>query len=513
MRFVQNSLSTAAYQFTAMLMGFVVPRITILYYGSEVNGLVVSVTEFLTYFRMVESGLAAIAVCALYEPLAKRDNARVSAVVSAARGFYNIAGLVFCGLTLLFAFLYPRYVFVHDVNGMQMAQWSVFILIVAMGLSGALEFFTLARYRVLLNADQRMYMISLTSMLSLLVSTALIVILPYLGYDIIVVRLAASLTLLIRSVILAIYVKKHYPQVDAFAKPDKSALKQRWDALYYELTISLHQGAGVMLTTIVTRDTAIISVYGVYHMVTVGLWGILKMVTTGIYSSFGNLIASGNKRGFQVAYRDFECLYYMVSCILFSVAAVLIVPFAVLYTDGIKDANYYAPAIGMLVVLDALTDHAKIPLDLMISSTGRFQEVRHHCTLQNAVTIVLGLAFGYLGLRVSVTAAVCGVMVAVILSNIVRAICQLRFVPSQITGIPWQKTALRIARMFVQFAMIAIPCLLWLPTPNRFFTWVAYSVPLLIYASAVTLFVTWLFDRESLRSLVGRVTYLLQKKR
>ena len=61
-RFVQNTVFTAAYQFTAMLMGFVTPRLIMLFYGSQVNGLIVSVTEFLTYFRLVEAGLAAAAV-------------------------------------------------------------------------------------------------------------------------------------------------------------------------------------------------------------------------------------------------------------------------------------------------------------------------------------------------------------------------------------------------------------------------------------------------------------------
>ena len=64
-RFVQNTVFTGAYQLTAMLMGFVTPRLMMLFYGSQVNGLIVSATEFLTYFRMVEAGLAAAAVYSL----------------------------------------------------------------------------------------------------------------------------------------------------------------------------------------------------------------------------------------------------------------------------------------------------------------------------------------------------------------------------------------------------------------------------------------------------------------
>lgn len=70
---MQNTVFTAAYQFTAMLMGFVTPRLMMLFYGSQVNGLIVSANEFLTYFRLVEAGLAAAAVFSLYKPLSEKE--------------------------------------------------------------------------------------------------------------------------------------------------------------------------------------------------------------------------------------------------------------------------------------------------------------------------------------------------------------------------------------------------------------------------------------------------------
>ena len=289
-RFVQNTLSTALYQLTAMVMGFITPRLMILYYGSEINGLIVSVTEFLTYFKMLEAGLAASVNVALYEPLARRDHQAVSGIASAARLFYNTAGWMFTGLTVAFTIAYPFFVPVRDLNGLPVSHLSVMVLILAMGLSGMLEFFTMARYRVLIAADQRTYVVSLASMSSLMLSTALIVVLPYLGMDVIVVRLAASLTILVRSVLLSHYAKKHYPYVDPHAPPNRAALSTRWDALSVELTNVFQQGAGAILGTVVTRDAGLLSVYGVYHMVTVGLWGILKMGTTGINSIFLSLI-------------------------------------------------------------------------------------------------------------------------------------------------------------------------------------------------------------------------------
>lgn len=512
-RFVQNTLSTAVYQLTAMLMGFITPRLMILYYGSEVNGLIVSVTEFLTYFKMVEAGLAAASIFALYEPLSKRDDAAISGIVSAARGFYNTAGWLFCGITLAFAAAYPFIVPVSDVNGLRMNELSVMVLILSMGISGALEFFTLSRYRVLLTADQRTYVVSLASMSSLMLSTALIVILPFLGQDVIVVRLAASLTILVRSVILSRYTAKHYPNVNPKAPPNKTALGMRWDALYYELTNVFQQGAGVILATLITRDTGILSVYGVYHMVTVGLWGVLKMATTGIYSIFGNLLVSGKRSAFQRAYRDFECLYHLATTILFGAAAVLIVPFVNLYTHGVTDVNYNVPLLGLLIILEALTNQCKMPMDLMISSSGKFREVRGQCVIQVIVTIVCGTGLGLYGLRFGAAASVCGIVAGVCVGNLVRTGMQLRFVPGEVAGLPWQRSALRILRMFVTVALIAAPCLILIDPPRRFFTWVMYGAMLVLYSTLAAFVSAWLFDRKALRSLLGRLKYMLVRGR
>ena len=512
-RFVQNTFSTAVYQLTAMLMGFVTPRLMMLFYGSQVNGLIVSVTEFLTYFRLVEAGLASAAVFSLYKPLADRDNDAISAIATAARQYYNIAGYVFVGITVAFSVVYPLFVPVDTMDTL-----SVTLLIMAMGISGALEFFTLSRYRVLLTADQRTFMVSLASMSSLLLSTALIVILSYLHVNIILVRFCASVTIVLRQVILARYVKKQYPAISVtHPKPNKAALFRRWDAMYQQFTSAFHQGAGVMLTTIITRDTAMVSVYGTYHMVTIGLLGILKMATTGIYSGFGNLLVSGQMKRFQVAYTDFEYLYLAISTALFACAAVLIVPFVVLYTDRITDANYFVPVIGMLIVLEAITNHGSMPMDLMITASGKFRETRHHCTAQLVTAIVLGLGLGLWGMQISIPMAVCGILAGTILSNILRLALQLWFVPRHITQLPWRKTLARVLRMVAQAMVIAAPMLFVFPLAplyiDGFFKWITIAVPLFIYAMALTVGFGWLFDRESLLSLFVRAKYMFHSGR
>ena len=509
-RFVQNSVSTAMYQLTAMFMGFVTPRLMMRFYGSQVNGLVVSVLEFLTYFRLVEAGLASASIFSLYKPLADRDHHSISAIVTAARRYYHTVGFIFAGITVVFSAIYPLFVPIET-----MSPFSVMLLIMAMGISSSLEFFTLARYRVLLMADQRTFMVSLASMVTLVISTVLIIVCSYLRVDVIIMRFFASATIVLRSAILSAYVKKHYPAVTSFyPKPNKEALSRRWDAMYHQCAEAFQQGAGIMLTTVITRDAAMVSVYGAYHMVTVGLLGILKMTTTGIASGFGNLLMSGEERLFHAAYRDYEYLYLAITTALFACAAVLIVPFVVLYTSHIKDANYFVPLIGMMIVIEAITHHGTIPMESMIFASGKFRETRHHCTAQLVSAVLLGLGLGIWGMQTSAPMAVCGILGGIILSNILRILLYIGFVPKHIPCLSARKSVARLVRMLAEAAVIAVPTLFIFPLDplrvDSYLKWFAVAVPLLLYALALTVAFGWLFERESLLSLIGRARYMLR---
>ena len=496
---MKNTLATGAYQLTAMLLGFVTPRLMLAYYGSEINGLVASITEFIGYFKLVEAGLAAAAIYGLYKPLSENDHDRISAIVSAARQFYQKSGYLFAALTLVFSAVYPLVVPITSLS-----QLSVGFLVAIMGLSGTLEFFTLSRYRVLLTADQKTFVVSWASMASLLLQTAVIVILSLVRADILLLRLLAGLTILLRSVLLYAYVRRHYPYVNYKAKPDKAPLSRRWDALYQQLTVTLHQGMGIILTTVITRDARLVSVYSTYHLVTVGLWGILKMVSTGLYSSFGDLLARKEMENFRRAYREYEFLFFSVITVLYSVSMVLIVPFVRLYTRGVPDVNYVVPILGVLLTLEGLTDQIKAPLDLMVISAGKFRETRHHNTLQVALGFGLGLILGiFFGLP--------GIAAGVLISNLVRTGIQLWFVPQKITGLPWKDTLFRMVRLVLTGALISVPFLIWPLEPSRFVEWIGYAALMTVYAALVTAGIGWLLDRQQMKAVIKRITGILKK--
>lgn len=50
-KFMLNSVTTALLQVVTMIAGFITPRFMLTAYGSEINGLISSILQFISYFQ------------------------------------------------------------------------------------------------------------------------------------------------------------------------------------------------------------------------------------------------------------------------------------------------------------------------------------------------------------------------------------------------------------------------------------------------------------------------------
>ncbi len=492
--FVLNSTSTAFYQIAAMVLGFITPSIMIRYYGDTLNGIVLILLDYMSYFKTLEAGLSSSAIFSLYEPLEKKQKGIISTIVSTAKQFYMRAGYGFTLLVVAFAFIYPLFPSAGALDYI-----STFLLVLVIGLSGILEFFTLAKYRVLLTADQRTYVVSFASTLSLLASTLVMILCAHFAVNVILMRLAVGACILLRSAILAYYVKKNYAYVSFNKKPEPKYMARRWDALYQEIAVVLQEGCGIIVASLFIKDTLLVSVYTTYRLVTKGLWGVLKMTTTGLYASFGNLLVSGNLKRFQRVFDDFEFLFLSIITIVYSTAFTTIDSFVgLLARDSISLRAYYQPLLGALLLLEGFFFHCKTPMDLCVVAAGHFKETRNHNTLHLVFCFILAIGLGLiLGLE--------GIILGLILAHIVRVVIQLWYVPQTIIHISCKTSLTRIIRSLGVILLIALPVRRFFPyVPSRFIAWALYAGIVFIYACLVTLAVGFVFDRRAFKSILSR---------
>ncbi|HQH64316.1 MAG TPA: hypothetical protein PLE55_11780, partial [Clostridiales bacterium] len=441
-KFIMNSTTAAAYQVVVLAVGLITPRIMLQTYGSEVNGLVSSIKQFISYFYLVSAGLSGAASYALYKPLADKDYKAINAVVAAAKKFYTRAGWLFVLLTVVLAVAYPFY-----IKTEALAPLFIGLLVLVLGVSGTLDFFTLSKYNVLLNADQKNFVISLASMVALIINTIMLVFLAYNKVGILELKAIVLFTVFLRSAILMIYCKKNYKYLNYNETPNFTALSRRWDALFQQLLGVIGTSAPAVIITLVSKDLKLVSVYTVFNMVITGLNGVMNIFTNGLIASFGEVIAKGEIKVLQKAYREFEFTYLTLITAVYSITFVVIMPFIRLYTRNITDANYDLPLIGFLFVLNALLSNIKTPQAMLVLSAGMYRETRWRATIQSAIIIVGGVILTpFMGLY--------GVLIALIASNVYRTIDLLLFTPKYVTHLSVWGSLARLLRVFLASAAV-----------------------------------------------------------
>ena len=498
--FIYNAVAAALLQIATVVAGFIVPRIMLVIYGSEINGLVTSITQFIAYFNLVEAGLAGAAVYALYKPLADEEHKSINAVLSATNRFYILSGYIFVALTLGLAIIYPAF-----VRTSMLSPLSVSLLVLILGVSGALEFFTMAKYRALLTADQKLYVLSLASIVAIVLNTAIIAILAYSGSSIVVLRLVALLSVFVRSLILYIYIRYRYTYINYRETPNNEALNKRWDALYLQILGAVHTGAPVIIATIFT-SLKMVSVYSIFNMVVAGISGLVGIFTSGLSASFGNVIARNEQAVLQKAYQEFELMFYALISWAFSCTMVLIMPFIRLYTAGITDVNYNVPMIGFLFTLNGLFYSLKTPQGMLVISAGLYRETRWQVTIQGLIAVVGGVIFvQFWGLE--------GILAGSILSNIYRDIDLLFYIPRKLTKLRVRTSFYRMLRVFVCFGIVYWPFIQFIQIDcDDIWQWLGWAGITAVYATIVVVIINYLFDRRVFKDVVGRLKGLSRKE-
>ena len=387
-----NTISSLAFQITTIVCGFILPRLILSFFGSEVNGLVNSITQFLGIITFMELGIGAVVQSSLYKPLAEKDYNQISKIyVSASRFFKTIAKVLVAYVIFLIIF-YPK--FSHQHFG-----WAYnAILIIAISISMFAQYYFGIVNQLLLNADQHGYIQYNIQTATLIINTIASAVLINFGFSIQVVKLSTSIIYLLRPLLLNIYVKKHY-NINTKITYDKEPIQQKWNGIAQHVAYVILQSTDNIVLTLFS-SLANVSIYSVYNLVK----QLLISLTNGFQPLLGDLWARKESDELLKTFGWFEWLVHTGTVLLFGCTSILVVPFISIYTRGVTDADYYQPVFAILISAANAGHCLRLPYNMMIFAGGHYKQTQSNYIISAVLNIVISIMmvrkFGLMGVAI-----------------------------------------------------------------------------------------------------------------
>lgn len=379
----KNTAASLIAQITTLICGFVLPRLFLQHYGSEVNGLVNSICQFLSVIAFLELGVGAVVQSSLYKPLAEKDNQQISKVMVSANKFFQRLARILLVYVISLMIIYP---FIANQN---FGFIYTATLIAAISISSFAQYYFGIVNSLLLNADQRGYIQYNAQTVTIILNTIVCAIMISMNGTIQVVKLVTSLIYLARPVILQIYVNNHYA-INWKIKYTQEPIKQKWNGVAQHVASVVLDGTDTIVLTVFSTLSNV-SIYSVYFLVVKGVKTLFLSITNGIQALIGELWAKQELEQLKNFFGWIEWLIHTGTTYVFSCTAALIVPFIQVYTLGIRDANYIQPTFAILLTLANAMHCLRLPYNIMILAAGHYKQTQRNYIVAAILNIVVSV--------------------------------------------------------------------------------------------------------------------------
>ena len=495
----RNIVTSLLLQVIAIVYGFIVPKIIIDSFGSNINGLVVSITQFLSYITLLESGFGPVVKAVLYKPIANKDQKAIENILKTAEKFFRVIAFIFVFYIIVLSFVYP-FIVSNDYNWLFTAS-----LIVIIGFSTFSEYFFGMTYRIFLQAKQKTYIISIIQIITYILSIIAIVLLAKMGAGIHIIKLAGSLLFLVRPILQNLYVRRKY-DISLKDCDGQYHLKQKWDGLAQHIAAVIHGKTDIVVLTIFSSLTEV-SVYSVYYLVIKGIKSLIQSLAEGIDAAFGDMIAKEEKNNLNMKFSIYEVCFNTINTIVFTSTMLLATSFISVYTKGITDADYVRPLFGYLIVISEYIWGIRLPYSSLTRAAGHFRETRVGAWVECVTNIVISIVLvNWLG--------IVGVAIGTIVAMTIRTIEFVYHTNKYILERSIWESIKKILLIVIEtVTIVLISQLLPFIENSNYLNWIINALMVFGVACVVTFAFNYLFFRKELiasKKLIGR---LLLKKR
>lgn len=379
-----NGLISIINKIISMACSLILPRLFILSFGSEITGLMSSITQYLSLISLLDLGMGAVLQASMYKPLVENDTNTLSTIYYKSQQFFYRIGLALLLYIIILCLLLPQ------ILSGNFSIKQIVSLILILSLSQLLQFFIGITSQIILGSDQKAYIKELLQGLANIANLLLSIFLIHLNQSIYLVKFTTALVYVVPPIIISIYVHKHYhiskQNIDKGYK-----IKQQWYGIGQHIAYTIQESTDIVILSLLTTLSSV-SVYVVYNTVFQGIKVFLNAITSGLRPYLGKSLHAEDRETISRQFNQIEWKIHTVSTIILSTTFQLVTPFVILYTRNIKDANYNQPIFGYMMTLSILFYALRLPYRTLVFAKGDFKNTQVGTYLEAIINLVISFS-------------------------------------------------------------------------------------------------------------------------
>lgn len=514
-KFIKNTIFAGLNYLVIFITGLFLPKLYVTFAGDAANGLLSSLTAFISYFVLIEAGFRTAAQFTLYKPVANDDKEKRDQVLSNIGSTLRKISYFFMLFVIVFGIFAA---FTLKVDGVD--ELSIFFLTIILSLPTFFNFFFSYKYTVLLTVHQRSYVTQIGSMIERAISFALIyILLKFVPLDIgprlIVVKSALVLVTLCYVLFLVFFIKKEYPDAKYNVPYPKKLIPNQKYAFLNSIISKIDTALAPIVATLIFSDNlAMVSVLAVHGAIIFGISGILNIFRTGVSAGFGEIIAREETYTLRKAYSEFQAMFYFVATLVNILIISLLPSFMNLYMPVKDDISYVMLAFAFLFTIATFFSDLNVPQEMILNAAGKYRERRIVNIVSIVVAPILTITLGFIGNIWGLGLE--GIMVGLLLYSIMRFVWLVVLVSKHALPQTHKRT------LFLVLSNIAMVLLLGIPNYvfydkislmiSNYLYWILYAVIVGVAALAVMMSFYLIFDRSTIKQLLNRFKKMKKPK-
>lgn len=494
-----STLANISEQIIAIVFGFIVPKLVIKNFGSEINGLTAFIIQFLNLFQLLQCGTVGASIYALYKPIANNDFEKINEIVDASKKFFFRVGYVFSFLCVL---LIPFVCYLQKDSSFKISELIIVTLI--MGINAVLSFFFDARYDIVISSYQKRYILSLARIANKFAYYILVFLVIFVRAHFIFLYAASLVGKCISIVILNHFYNIYSKEWRKKLSHNNYKIQNRGYLLSIQISFQVVMALPYIIISIF-YDLVQTSVYSINYTVMNIMYLLVSAFCMSITEPLANYKNTHDRKEFlSLFYMVFYFIIFIIS--VFSACFICLdTSFIKLYMTGVNADLYVKPIFAYTLTSSFVFMAIYLLLNLCVDMYGLFKEI-HLATVFSLV--ITFCSFVFVGKKMPIEYIPLGLTCYYVLIDI----SYIFVIKTKTTLIKLSKFVFSILSIFITNLLLLLIKRSILIECNTFIKWIFLGIVILVIAFAIEFVVLIFIDKETILRLFQYAYKMINKK-